>query len=894
MFSSLKFLFFYFIFILSTATASDVVFTEEEQGWIKNNPTVKVAMMNDFKPFSFIYDSKHQGLSVDLLDKISKISGLKFDIKTSSWTIALDSFKNSEVDMISGISYTKQRESFTLYTEPFYEITAMIFGNKNDKHYKDNNSLVGKKVAITKNVFYADKIKKLGIVPIVLESTAKKAKAVADGKADYFLDSYLTGQQSIIEQSLVNLKAIDEFAAIKKEDLRFGINKEKQILYNIIQKSYSSIPTSELINLSNKWMINTQENKNISLKFTKEEQDYLNQNPIIKYSEVNWQPLSIIEDGRMKGIMGDFLDLVASRTNLNFKFVPSDSWPDVLNKFKEKKIDLVPGVGSSPQEVELGLISSRYANYHMVIVTGKNYTYIENLNALDGKTIAVPKYYTSYNFIVKNYPNIKLITTDSIPEALLKVENGQANAFVGHIATSLFYLSKLYLKDLKVSGTTTFDFEHHYLIQRDNPILLSIINKAFASITEQEKQKIYSNWVQTTVVEQTVNYTIVFGTLFITFLLVLFFSYRQYILNKYNKSLEDSHAQIEGIINATVESILISEDGKCIDFNKSAEDFFGIKEKKDGLGKNLLDFVADNSKEKVIENIKKSETEPYEIDIIKFDGTISPVLVRGTELILKNKKIRVSSIVDLTEIKEKERMLLEQSKLASMGEMIGNIAHQWRQPLSVISTGATGLKIQKEFDNLNDEEFYHICDSINDNAQYLSKTIDDFRDFIKNDRKKVNFDLQDNINSFLSLVNGSVKNNDINIILINDKKIYIDGYPNELIQCYMNIYNNAKDVLKEMNSKRYIFISTMVKNNNFIISIKDNGGGIPVDILPKIFEPYFTTKHKSQGTGLGLHISYNLIVDGMKGHIEAHNTTYTYEKVEYKGAEFLITLPLSQ
>jgi len=243
--------------------------------------------------------------------------------------------------------------------------------------------------------------------------------------------------------------------------------------------------------------------------------------------------------------------------------------------------------------------------------------------------------------------------------------------------------------------------------------------------------------------------------------------------------------------------------------------------------------------------------------------------------------------------REQESLLVQQNKLASMGEMIGNIAHQWRQPLSVISTAATGIQAQKEYDILTDEKLNSSCNLINDNAQYLSKTIDDFRDFIKGDRRQVKFKLRDIVNSLLKLVEGNIKNHDIDMILDIQEDININGYPNELVQCLINIFNNAKDALKEQNiENKCIFISSTTTEHNATIKLKDNAGGIPKDIISKIFEPYFTTKHQSQGTGLGLSMSYSLVVEGMKGNIEANNITYMYKNKEYSGAEFVITLPL--
>ena len=202
--------------------------------------------------------------------------------------------------------------------------------------------------------------------------------------------------------------------------------------------------------------------------------------------------------------------------------------------------------------------------------------------------------------------------------------------------------------------------------------------------------------------------------------------------------------------------------------------------------------------------------------------------------------------------------------------------------------------MQKEFGLLDDDVFNKTCDTIDKNVQYLSKTIDDFRNFIQGDRTKKYFKLDEIISIFMNLVTTSAVSSQISIVLNLEKNISINGYENELIQCLINIFNNAQDALLQNNIiKKYICISTAVlENNNAIIKIKDNAGGIPDDILPKIYDPYFTTKHQSQGTGLGLHMTYNLIVDGMEGSIEASNVTYEYKDKEYTGAEFVITIPI--
>ena len=256
-----------------------------------------------------------------------------------------------------------------------------------------------------------------------------------------------------------------------------------------------------------------------------------------------------------------------------------------------------------------------------------------------------------------------------------------------------------------------------------------------------------------------------------------------------------------------------------------------------------------------------------------------------------NKTLEKNIQKSVEDIRKKDEMLNEQSKMAAMGEMLENIAHQWRQPLSVISTGASGIKLQKEFDTLSDDDLELALTGILNNASYLSKTIDDFREFIKGDKEKTLFNLSENINKNIGILQGVLTMYNIKIVLDCDDDIVISSYPNELTQSFINFVNNAKDAFEENKlESKFIFISTKKENEKVIIKIKDNAGGIPENIITKIFEPYFTTKHKSRGTGLGLHITYNLIIDGMGGLIEVNNITYKYDDEEYNGAEFIITL----
>lgn len=242
---------------------------------------------------------------------------------------------------------------------------------------------------------------------------------------------------------------------------------------------------------------------------------------------------------------------------------------------------------------------------------------------------------------------------------------------------------------------------------------------------------------------------------------------------------------------------------------------------------------------------------------------------------------------------EKNKLLFQQNKMAAMGEMIENIAHQWRQPLSIITTAASSIKLKKEFGILEDKEYNECLEHIIDTANYLSNTVDDFRYYFTPNKNKNKFYTQELINKSIKLVSVSFNEKNIKIVK-NIENFEIFTFENELLQTIINILNNAKDELikKEENEIKLVFINLFKNENNLIIEIKDNADGIKEEIIDRIFEPYFTTKHKSKGTGIGLYMCEEIIVKHIKGKIEVYNETYEYEEKAFKGAVFKIFVPL--
>ncbi|MCG3665290.1 cache domain-containing protein [Aliarcobacter butzleri] len=244
------------------------------------------------------------------------------------------------------------------------------------------------------------------------------------------------------------------------------------------------------------------------------------------------------------------------------------------------------------------------------------------------------------------------------------------------------------------------------------------------------------------------------------------------------------------------------------------------------------------------------------------------------------------------ELDNKQAILYQQSKMAAMGEMIGNIAHQWRQPLSIITTATSGMVLQKQMGVLTDEFFFEASNRINTSSQYLSQTIDDFRNFFIPNKEKLKVNLIEIFKKTLDLISAQFSSKDIEIIK-NIEGVEFESYENELIQALINILNNSRDELIKKDGERFIFVDAFEKDNFINIIIKDNAGGVIKENLDKIFEPYFTTKYKSQGTGIGLYMTEEIITKHLNGTICVENVEFTYNEKEYFGAEFTIRIDLN-
>ena len=274
-----------------------------------------------------------------------------------------------------------------------------------------------------------------------------------------------------------------------------------------------------------------------------------------------------------------------------------------------------------------------------------------------------------------------------------------------------------------------------------------------------------------------------------------------------------------------------------------------------------------------------------------FDYKREKELIEKTEEIEKlnfklrkiNEELEKKVKEKVEELREKDVIILNQSKLVALGEMLNMIAHQWRQPLNSLSAYAITIELKNELGELQDSECKEFTKFVQNQSQKLSEIIDDFMSFSKPDIKEEEFYLKDLINEVLKIVEVQLKNHNIKIVVDVDKDLKVRSLKKELSHVLLNLIANARDALDKIEKKeKFIKIYTQKDENYIKIIVEDNAGGIPEEIKDRIFEPYFTTKDKSKGTGLGLYMSKKIVENRIKGELYFENTK--------EGVKFIIKI----
>lgn len=874
---------------IAQASFTPVPFLDDaENRWLEQHPVLWAQSERDWPPYNFERNGIPQGYSIDYFNLLAQKLHIRVRYVTGkSWERYLEMLRDGSIDVILNIRKTPDRQRWMRFSAPYAEASKSIFSNLPGIH--NLSDLRGKRVAVPEGYYIESFLRRyypqIRLVP--RKDLTHTIYAVANKEADAVVEDY-----NAVTTLMQHIGVILRYSTIVQDPrldktLRLAVRADHTMLLSILQKAMRRVTPKEKSQLRAKWF-NSESVKWVdyrTLELNASEIAFLRSHPVITMcNNPNWTPIEFLDKkGHMAGIAIDTLRWIEEKLHIRFRHVPTRSWSQSQQYLKAQKCMILPAAIKTSKRERYALFTHPYLRYELAIITRKDAPFVRNIDDLKGKVFARKKGSGLITKMRRLYPGIKILETDNYLESFQAVRKGKADYTIATLPVAAYFISRYQLNDLAITGYTRMRYDLSIAVRKDLPVLASILDKALAAFPPAKGKAIFNKWTNIHISRkaQGIDPRIVYAFLGIGGIVLLFGGFWYYQLRKSAKETRE-------LLDATIEGVILLRNEKVVDVNESILKLLGYSRREEMIGKNIFEWVAPESVNAVRDHYGKSYDEPYEVVLNRADGKMIHSLIYGRDI--RNRSMRLVNVVDITHLKEQERIIAQQSKLASMGEMIGNIAHQWRQPLSVISTIATGIKVKKAHGILDDREFDRKCDEIKDQVNFLSQTIDDFRDFVRGTHLLKSYRIREVIDEFSRLVQGSMNKLEIEQIIRDRTRCELIGYPNELVQCFLNLYSNAKDAFGNSNSARMILIEASAKGEWVEITFSDSAGGIDETILPRIFEPYFTTKHQAQGTGLGLYMTHQLI-QGMGGSIHAQNRRFIVDGRSYFGASFTIRIP---
>ena len=495
------FISFLFILIQASEIAGELHFTPQEQKYIAQHPTVILGADYNWPPYDFKdKNGNHAGIAADILQLISKKSGLHFEVHPDIWANTMQKMQMHQLDGLTCAAPTKKRKKFLLFTDTYVTMPLAIIVQNDTHNIHSFEDLKHKTVAINKGSYLHEWLTQHH-PEIELELTtshAKSLEAVAFGQADAYIGNIAVATYIMKHNFLTNLTVAGQVPNMDTK-VSIAIDKTNPLLFGIIQKTLRSLTKQEKNEIINKWYKQALQTQQNHIKLTNKERQWLQKHPTVTVAiETDWAPIDFTtQQGEYVGIAAEYLKAVSQVSGIHFEYKPYQ-WSQTLKKFKNKQVDLIAAVYKTPDRTSYMHFSKPY--FRMM-----DYFFIRRdiqastLKDLRGKRVAVVKEYAQNKILQQEYPYIKQVPVNNITEAITAVAQGKADILFDTYAVLSYLIEQKNLQNIIVpfrpaernSGIHAL----HFAIQPEDTQLLSIINKSLDTLTNKQKEQMQNKWV---------------------------------------------------------------------------------------------------------------------------------------------------------------------------------------------------------------------------------------------------------------------------------------------------------------------------------------------------------------------------------------------------------------
>ncbi|MEG3619835.1 transporter substrate-binding domain-containing protein [Magnetovibrio sp. PR-2] len=480
----------------------ELALTAKQHAFIKSHPKIRVHNESDWEPFNFFKEGRPQGFSIDYMNMLARDIGVEVEYVTGpTWGEFLGLVKNKNLDVMLNIIKTPKRDQYIAFTEPYVENPPVLVIKDDNTSVQKFDDLFGKTLAIPDGFFYQEIIEREfpEINLMLLDGQPDCLKAVAVGKADATIGGIAIQTDLMRKLFLTNLRFIGELPEETFANrLRLGVRDDWPVLRDILQKAIDAADQGEIRRLQQKWLgdVLAKAPAQAVVELSADERAWLEQHSTFRLGiDPQFHPLEFIDDGTYQGLSADIINHINGTFGMSF--IPGDNrtWAEAFELFEKGEIDILPSAFHTTAREELMNFTEPYMSFPIMLFTQNDADFVAGLEDMDGRTVAIPENYAAVHFVQKDFPNVKIVETKTVAEALEAVSVGRVDGYVGNLATATYFIEQLNMSNVKVAAPTPFSADLRMGVRKDWPELVSILDKVLAAIPDEDKSAMRAKWV---------------------------------------------------------------------------------------------------------------------------------------------------------------------------------------------------------------------------------------------------------------------------------------------------------------------------------------------------------------------------------------------------------------